>query len=361
MALVQRNEILIVGNGFDLAAGYATKYTDFLELAYKADLVDAIEMAQRGEPLPEDIMRLIREPHRISLNTVKEFKKLLGENGWALYFHECKADQQGWIDLEHEIEPVLQAFHWIISSEYSMEVLGAEGCVTYCNCPENIRRILDLWRDYFLHAGKTVIVHKKWCNPQYGLYKDRIVQDLKEDFHSFKRLLAIGMDLLTQAPPFNNPTINSLRADVILNFNYTTTERKYDNLRDAKIFHVHGSVNDPDGIVLGVNRVDSEQDRFIYWTKPFQRILTRQDPHYKEYIQGSVPVPYAVTVFGHSLDMLDAYILAPLMNKAMEITVYYHSEDEYEQKIVNMVRLLGQDEMEKRVYEKRIRFISTQG
>lgn len=150
-----------------------------------------------------------------------------------------------------------------------------------------------------------------------------------------------------------------MNADVVFSFNYTTTELLDNNLRNARTFHVHGSVMQPEKIVLGIDRLDDEQDKFIYWTKPFQRIHTQQDPGYRDYIVDSPANPYAVTVFGHSLDSIDAYILCPLLECADQITIYYHDRDEYEQKVVNLIRLLGQTDIEDRVYEKRIIFKST--
>lgn len=351
------NEILVIGNGFDLASGYRTSYKDFLQFVYIADLAEIIERAQNGEPLREDVGQFVRDPHLVSLDNVRELKRLLGDSKWALYFRECKADKQGWIDLEREIVPVLHAFQWILSAQYSMDTFNHDGYAAFYNYPEDVRRTLGLWRNYFQpNGGGPILAHKNWSDPQYGLYKERIIRDLKGNFDEFKRMLALALDIVTQAAPVDHPIIRSLRADVVLNYNYTTTERSFDNLQGARVFHVHGAVDAPEKIVLGVDRYDDEQNRFIYWTKPFQRILTKQDSGYKTIYSDPSASPYAVTVFGHSLDPIDAHILSPLLDGATRITIYYHDGDEYEQKVVNLVKLLGQDEIEERVYQKRIVF-----
>lgn len=351
---MRQTEILVIGNGFDLAAGYATRYKDFLDFIATSDLVDIIERAQNGEPLREDVARFIRDSRQISLDEVRELRALSGSNAWLFYFRECKADKQGWIDLEREITPVLHAFQWILTSDYNMRTNQHEGKAAFYNYPEGIGRILDLWRRYFHVTDAPILANENWSNPQYGLYKDRIIQDLKDNFAAFKKMLSLSMDVVTQSPPIENAILRSLRADIILNFNYTTTERFFDGLQNAQTFHVHGSVDQPDRIVLGVDGFDDEQNRFIYWTKPFQRILTQQDPGYRESFLISPANMYAVTVFGHSLDPIDAYILCPLLANAGRINIYYHDYEEYEQKMVNLVKLLGHEEVEERVYQQRI-------
>lgn len=111
--------ILVIGNGFDLAHGLPTKYGDFLEFV---KVIRQVEKIKNGEPLNdvkwENINYKIKEQiidneingKRNSFFGSKQCRDLLNDNIWVDYFLQCNMYQkENWIDFESEISNVIQS------------------------------------------------------------------------------------------------------------------------------------------------------------------------------------------------------------------------------------------------------------
>ena len=112
--------ILLIGNGFDLAHGLPTKYTDFLEFA------KAVRKIQKDGLLMDNrkIENVLSEYHlhsSVKANILacfgktleKESEEILGlmdRNFWLEYFLKCLMYQkENWIDFEGEISEVMKS------------------------------------------------------------------------------------------------------------------------------------------------------------------------------------------------------------------------------------------------------------
>ena len=83
------NKVLILGNGFDLAMGLPTQYTDFMEFLRIENIIQIIEKKQKGEEVEERYKKFFGEAERIDLNEIKRLKELQQKNIWAHYFLSC--------------------------------------------------------------------------------------------------------------------------------------------------------------------------------------------------------------------------------------------------------------------------------
>lgn len=107
--------ILIVGNGFDLSHYLPTKYDHFM------DVMDAIESSNNDEMSFDDLFAKCREPwfiaktkqyyqiENIHLDKEQliEIKALLRENSWYKYFKNHVQQIKTWIDFELKITEAL--------------------------------------------------------------------------------------------------------------------------------------------------------------------------------------------------------------------------------------------------------------
>ncbi len=130
--------ILIIGNGFDLAHGLPTKYGDFLDFCetvrriytYSGDLSkkDYIHRNINDWEINDDIKNLLLEDFdkrdckqnfnddctydlkvTISNKILNEFYTHIDKNTWLEYFLQCRSSIGGnWIDFEKEISKVIQ-------------------------------------------------------------------------------------------------------------------------------------------------------------------------------------------------------------------------------------------------------------
>ena len=96
--------IILLGNGFDLAHGLPTTYTNFLDflkiIGAKNNRI--IYDIQLNEQL-SDIMR--NNDNSDTLNTIRN---LCTNNIWAKYFFERNNMYPNWCDFESEIEYITQ-------------------------------------------------------------------------------------------------------------------------------------------------------------------------------------------------------------------------------------------------------------
>lgn len=95
--------ILVIGNGFDIAHQLPTQYKDFL------DFVQAVKA-----PNNTDYSRFINELKTSNVDLYKEILDLTIRNVLIDYFlsiyeDRCKYGKEGWIDFESEISTIVKA------------------------------------------------------------------------------------------------------------------------------------------------------------------------------------------------------------------------------------------------------------
>mgnify|MGYP001207840005 FL=1 len=58
---------------------------------------------------------------------------------------------------------------------------------------------------------------------------------------------------------------------------------------------------------------------------------------------------HKVFIFGHSLDITDKDILKKfILNENVKIIIFYTDKEDYKKKIINLIKIIGQDELVKR-------------
>ena len=110
--------ILVIGNGFDLAHGLPTKYTDFLEFIKMIKIIKEKNIFNDGSSISEagcnrDNKKLHKDIRLTILNKAnndelkKDSQELLNcidNNIWIEYFLQCSMyEKENWIDIESEI------------------------------------------------------------------------------------------------------------------------------------------------------------------------------------------------------------------------------------------------------------------
>lgn len=87
--------ILVIGNGFDIAHGLPTSYQEFLRFASEID--DVCVRLQKME-----------QALRKSTVIANEIEALVNDNYWINYFMRTSNCGENWIDFETEISKVIQ-------------------------------------------------------------------------------------------------------------------------------------------------------------------------------------------------------------------------------------------------------------
>lgn len=374
--------ILVIGNGFDLAHGLPTKYTDFLELiASEVKLREKLkkegrEVANRIKALPLDVQfpknKKVKVEIDVSMDNQVELWNCINRNIWVDYFlNNPTYHKENWIDFENEISRVIQSLDADLKSQiecqYSLE--------------DKIARISD----GFLN-------HKyiDWfANRTYKELKDVLLNDLDRFVRAFEIYLAEYVEKIDVKK--KSPDIEGLEIDFVLSFNYTHTFSKlYDISERAKqekvcsFDYIHGETNkkntiETNNMVLGIDEYlpkkrRNKETEFIAFKKYYQRIYKQTGNEHKRWVEiiknqvqaiddkikGQYPVqiPYnklpnrcrnQLYIFGHSLDITDKDILRDLiLNDNVYTTIFYHNKDVMGQQIANLVKVIGQDELIRR-------------
>lgn len=127
-------------------------------------------------------------------------------------------------------------------------------------------------------------------------------------------------------------------------------------------------------MVLGIDEYLNDEAKnkeleFITFKKYFQRIYKKTGNTYKKWIKVIVDfnnafinsiksnmIPTAgnkkngIYIFGHSLDITDKDIIKELIECPNTVTtIFYYNKEAYAQQITNLVKVIGQDELIKRV------------
>ncbi len=377
--------ILVIGNGFDLAHELPTKYTDFLEWI-KAEYALYINLIKQNSDIAVCNINwaIGTYPSKIEVNQL-EYKKrqfevwdCINNNFWVDYFlNNSKYQKENWIDFENEISNVIK------SIDADMQENDFDGQI------EELSN--EYLRKTYLYKGYDALFldeNGKQCGKQNISYKE-IRDILHKDLNRLIRALEIYLceyvekiDIKVFSPDIKNIAIriNSVKHSVlsikVISFNYTNTFKKlYDKGRSIEYDFIHGkayinNIIESNNMVLGIDEYlpDDRKDKdveFIAFKKFYQRIFKGTGCKYKEWVdeikkyyaeyqdklsksQNGCP-KHKLYIFGHSLDQTDGDILRDLiLNDNVHTTIFYHNKDAMGQQIANLVKVIGQDELIKR-------------
>jgi hypothetical protein len=355
-------DILIIGNGFDLAHNLPTKYTDYLFLVknitsfekefQKREINGVIDKDNRFNKYFYDEIYENREE-------IYKFIELAKNNPWIRYFSNCEAEIKGWIDFEKEILPICNAFDTLFDADFKeYKTIEKDGQQVYYVAIENWYDMLKLilWENLFLpkRSGNTIFIKEEYASIRQGFLKDKIIKELRESFIGFKKSMLMYMRLFINTQSINiSNQIKSLNPDYVVSFNYTEVEKNYYSLQKNRVCHVHGSIS-MDSIVLGTDLI-KDDSKYVFLTKRFQRLTNVKDFSYKTFI-AAMGKNTSVDIIGHSLDENDKQIFEPFIRKSNVTNIYYYNNEDYENKIINLLKVFGGDWVENRVFQKQLFF-----
>lgn len=380
--------ILVIGNGFDLAHGLKTKYEDFLKFTQTYTKYDEVcrtmpEIKEVWEAAPEEEKYILLHMGNMfdqNKNLYEELGSLLKDNVWLKYFYSIYESRKlegkdGWIDFESEISQVIQTL-----DAYNLDIENGIREGKY-KVPLNQRGI-DILRPfigesnkdkgpYMFHFGKDFINRKK----------RKLLADLKRLIRCLEIYLCefVTTDDVKKLYDITNLPI----IDKVISFNYTDTyEKIYKPDRFVKFNYIHGKADvnktvETNNMVLGVDEYLQGDDRnqdieFIEFKKYFQRIHKETGCEYRKWLKemesddiyerivehtyGSAnevvdyirrrTAYHKIFFYGHSLDITDKDIIkALILAPKTHTTIYYVDKEDYARKITNLVKIIGQDEL----------------
>lgn len=310
-------DILIIGNGFDLAHGLKTSYSDFLDYCEH---------------------NLLEVPFGCY-------------NVWLNYFLNKQRIGGTWIDFENKIYELLYLlfgkYHVLphsktISSELQIN-FNPDGSIT---------------------VKKDSIDYKTLSNKEEFI--GFLYQQLREFTKYFEKYLKDEVcTVIKKTKKFKLLGQNNQNDFYLLSFNYTDTYEQLYGHRSAyadthlKYIYLHGKVCSGENcnLVLGTHSFDrKENDKSLpidlnVFQKHNQRHRYNTIEPYQEFITLLTnPKKLIRPVFhivGHSLDKTDHKILKHILlaKSNAVIKIYYHNEEAQEKLINNITDIIGEDEV----------------
>lgn len=392
--------ILIVGNGFDLAHGLPTKYMDFLHFCRRVQMIwrfgnrEQSKMQQNqlfqkewldnwdtAESIKDSIMtafekrewKLVMSDWHIELEDkiLSEIYESVMDNTWYSYFnHICELKSikgENWIDFESEIRYILQRI------DEKTNNLNDKISEIFEEIHKENDAKMNLFKKYYDKRSVNDDVKKD----SLRAFRQIVYNDLERIIRALELYLGKYVDEIEIDRRI--PEIEEAKPDYVINFNYTNTyERVYNN---ATVFHIHGACDiarpfEKNNMVLGIDEYWGIDDRdtrtnFTIFKKFAQRIqkhtgienykyLSEINRFYEKNKQrwtGNVDMntthPVGVSyvyIFGHSLDITDKDILSGFIGAdSTSVIVYCYDKGVEGELIASTIRLIGEEPLLKKV------------
>ena len=298
---------------------------------------------------------------------VQELYEHLDKNVWYEYFKKIWENDlingKNWIDFEQEILEVVNFFDHKITNKYEPISKLQGDSVNEKN--------KHFWSLFYVKIQQENVQRCTWSD-----FIDKTYQDLQD----LVRCLEIYLDDCVAKAHITccSPDIQELKIDSVLSFNYTSIPTDiYPSLTNMHYIHGRAKSDRPaaeNDMVLGVNEYWDDHEKnsrtnFNCYKKFVQRIIKETGIGYKKALRAMLSeYEYSdrlhakskdyferkynnVYIFGHSLDVTDGDILREVMRiGGVVITVYYKDKQQQANQIANLSKVLGQDELLKRVF-----------
>lgn len=350
-------DILIIGNGFDLAHGLKTSYKDFLNFCKNIGNAD----------------------HEVN----PCFKECCTKNLWMKHFI-TRQNELGdtWIDLEKEIYNVISSPN--IKDSHSFPILFR---VPHFNDHFIFGILFDHKIDirYTPEVGDKEYTTSVYSDPGCNFYAyiktyNGFINFLYDQLREFTKVFEIYLVEIIQRKSDSESYIFSLKEGVIpqnvrsvqgLSFNYTDTcERLYNptsnwySKYNIKPIYVHGKAgsNKACNMVFGTHSFKNKDAQYISFNIPVEFNVFKK--YHQRHRYGTIEAYQQLLreikdynreiifhIVGHSLDETDHIILEHILNinKNSIIKIYYHDEESHVRLINNIEKIIGEKEVMARV------------
>ena len=387
--------ILLIGNGFDLAHELPTKYGDFLSFIkiVKAVVIEDNYSPEFDSNFNSKLQEILEGDKENEWNDLllyrEEWKTLVENNVWIDYFLQYVWDKkENWIDFEKEISKVIQ----IIDNDISVGKYNLDRIVTkisnkffddyfiedYWGKCDEIRTIkigqiyneCGDWKNAEEIADKYFEENPIIAEKEEITYADLIFR-LQMDLDKMIRALEIYLEMYVKKLPCANlqKDIGKLDVEYVLSFNYTDTYERLYNAKNVRYNYIHGkaelnNIIENNNMVLGIDdylqsEMANNDTTFVAFKKYYQRIIKSTDNLYMSWLSDisyecqkakermhwdqnkqldlavyrELGALHNLYIFGHSLDVTDKDILREIiLNDNVYKTIYNNSKDGIEKK-----------------------------
>lgn len=369
------NTILILGNGFDIAMGRKTKYTDFIEFEKQL-------FSNSGEKLLEFLkaknISIEKYKNNLYLRFINGNEETLGKN-WSnielmisqladaiMYFKENSSLLYS-NQLNRPLKSIIEQhkIDWRMSANYSSKL-------------------------YIAYTFLSLFDEKGWS----FLEREVALDELNNEFIRQLDLLIELLEIYLSYRDFLDFEVRNIKSKLtaldairylshayILNFNYTNTSEYLFGTFDTLTHFIHGRIDLErtfgriNTMVFGIE--DKENDvnsDLIPYQKYYQRVVKETGNEFEEFFQPrykdsdeevSILISKNIIIFGHSVDPLDKEIFQKCFELAEKgeylyrFIFTYFDEPAKRSIIKNLAIILGKEKLVELTGKRNVVFIKS--
>lgn len=333
------NKLVIIGNGFDLAHGLKTRYSDFMDYVIMELFLDYTD--QKTSPSP--FFEVNRNRPRIIYESIESFKNNISQNvsngnirSKNSYFNNLLRDtvafpEMHWINVENHFFKNLK-MHFEQPSLFNIEELNSD-----------MKTLIVEFEKYLSDESKNRKISLNHYIQNIVL-RDFVYNPLRKKLRE------------------ENLNINPIH---VLNFNYTNTFEIYGRSSGMEINYIHGKLNDAKNpIIFGYGDETDEYYKKIEdignnaYLKHFKSFGYFKTENYHKLLNFIKLGKFDVLILGHSCGLSDRVMLKSIFEDSdcEEIQIFYYKQGEmawqndFEEKTMEISRhFSNKAEMRKKV------------
>jgi hypothetical protein len=319
------NRLIIIGNGFDLAHGLKTRYSDFMLDYVKKAIIKKTTLKQsdelifiKGECLfgKGFAEKLVKKE---SLPDIKDFLKPHNVHvlGQSLFINLIlkNIEKKNWVNIEGVFfEEVLRLMNRYLKDESAKDVVISD---------------LKELNSEMKHLSDSLAVYLK------DIEKKAVLDFESKDCRDILRILKKGLSKRNSKNPFSEEVTSTL----VLNFNYTNIANMYCKELESEYLireiPLHGRLNDIESIVFGFGDEvhksyqeieDLDENLFFEHIKSFKYF---QNQYYQDLMAFLKSGQFEVFVLGHSLGLSDRTMLQAIFNsdELYRVKIFFYQKD----------------------------------
>jgi len=297
----QNQRIALIGNGFDLAHGYKTKYISFMR--------DVIDSNIADNSIYSKILKLPKS-----------------YNGFEQVVELCLVATN---NFQHRI-------HHVIFNKLFIDMLGDTSLNKWCN-------IEQFYFDKLMQCKSTIQAIN--LNLEFEEIKKALefyLSKKREEINSIEDL---------------NYLFKGRKIEHVINFNYTNTHEQY--LNNQHVLNIHGELQNIDNpIIFGYSPsrkdyqklLEKNHPAYVENVKEFEyNNIGQQDE--LDNIMLRYNDKYDLFIMGHSCDLCDGEVLNYIFtsDSIENIYIFYHNKLDYKIKLQNISRIMKSKGSSKKV------------
>ena len=345
------NRIVLIGNGFDLAHGLATRYEDFINWYWerRKNILLSHHDNRLGDKLCEFILR-DTECSTWScflFPRFYEWQKMSGEEFLSEILRYREVDlssapfldriclpKRGWMDIEADYYDLLKECIKLGPSEVVI-------------LHEQLEYLQELLFTYLDKIQKENINNNLIIPEIKAIFEQNII---KED-------ISVNALNSTFASPEYNDGI-TLSDTLVLNFNYTKTAELY----TSHVNHIHGVIDNSQSVIFGYgDEMDKHyqeleelnDNKYLTHIKSFKYLNANNYRSLLEFIESE---PYQIYIMGHSCANSDRTLLNTLFEheNCVSIKPFYYQKEDGTDNYTDIVQNISRNFKDKKLLRDRV-------